>query len=117
MTTHNPQTSEQQLQELLRDSEATLPADIEQRLDGARRQAFATADAKPSKRRPTLWPALSAAAASVTLAAILILPDLNTNTYVATETNGEYSLNGEDDLYQNLDFYQWLAESELNNQG
>ncbi len=99
---------EKTIQSELQDSELHLPPDINEQLQTIRRAALATPEPWWRLRR-ILWPTTGMALASL-VAVVLILntdPGADNRQPAANE---KYSDNF--DLYENLDFYYWLATGE-----
>ena len=99
---------EQQMRDLARSSEHDISPDIEAKLAAARRHALSQGSNTNHKYR---MPALATAFASIALVAVLILPG----------SPNESGLNNDDllmanaDLYEDLEFYEWMAENEAGN--
>ena len=108
------QTFEQKVRNRLRASEQQLSNEEATALSMRRNQALAA----PAKRKlPTFFaPAMGMAAASV-VALVLINPFATIEPPVEPAT-GEYlsGYNG-DELYEELDFYSWLAATESSLEG
>ncbi len=100
---------EKELQATLRHSEQDISPDLDQRIANARRAALLT-DPK-SRSSKLLWPAFTTAMATVVLVAVFITPDFIGNHVLDSGTD-EQVANSEVDLYEELEFYQWLAENE-----
>ena len=110
-TVNRDQAFEQQLQALLRSSETSLPEQQLRQLGQARRQAL-QAD-PPAARRRLLWSAVTTAFASVLLVAVMVSPGLFSPD-AELPTSDEYLGAADTEFYEDLEFYQWLAERELN---
>ena len=102
---------ETQAQHMLRQSEQTVSDDIGQQLASGRLHAIQNAEKKP--RIPGfLLPATGMAAASLMAMVLLVspatqLPDTENNTVI----------NESLELYDDLEFYQWLADETTSLQG
>jgi len=112
---------EQQLQQQLRGEEQRLDTTTVANLSRARETALG---GKSPRQHQLFRPALGGLALASVIALILVLPTHNTPT---TPKDSEdlyenidfYSWMAESDhklqdLYDNIDFYHWLAETELN---
>jgi hypothetical protein len=99
---------EQNLRQQLRSQEYQLDPAISERLQQARHQAVARARFKRWPR--FLVPTFAMATASM-VAAILVWSPVDGTHHGATNDNfpAEHA-----ELYEDLDFYYWLAESQIN---
>ncbi len=104
---------EQRLQTQLRYSEQTIDAKHLQRLSVYRQQAFDNAALAPSRLRRLLWPSAGMALASILVFVLAIIVPLS--PLGPTVTNEYVSDNQE--LYDDLEFYYWLADSEQDPRG
>ncbi|UTW45791.1 hypothetical protein KFE80_02455 [bacterium SCSIO 12696] len=96
---------EKQLQDALRESEHTMPDDLQEQIAGARQAAL---DSQAEPQPMLTWSGFAIAMATVIVVAMLFAPMFNYNN-TALE-NSVAAL--ENDLEQNLDFYQWLLETD-----
>jgi hypothetical protein len=107
-----PTSFEQNLQRDLLALEETTGAPEIFRLAQARRSALAQ---EKSSESSFFWPAFGISAASVLLAGVMLQGQLGLN-YQQEASNNEVLLEFEDDqldLYQDLDFYYWLADIDM----
>lgn len=118
--TRLPSNLERQWQRELRTREAGLDADITQRLARARQRALAAAPRQPRWRRRWLLPASGMAFAGA-LSLWVVLPSaLPTAIWPSpSATVSLDSTTATEDLYENLEFYRWLAANprEIHRQG
>ena len=98
---------EQQLHSLLHNSEHQLSAETQRRLAGARQAALA-GEVKPHAIFG--WPKLGAAVATIAVVAMLITPMFEGDSQ--DELLDKQVLAMDDELYQDLEFYQWLVETD-----
>ncbi len=102
---------EQSLQSDLRHSEQAIDVENLQQLAGFRQQALESATRAPRRLRRFLWPTAGMALASI-LVLVLALP---LSPLGPTAANEYVSDNLE--LYDDLEFYYWLADSEQDLRG
>lgn len=102
---------EQSLQSDLRHSEQTIDAEHLQQLVGFRRQALENATLAPCRLRRFLWPTAGMALASI-LVLVLVVPFSSLGPAAPNEYVGD-SL----ELYDDLEFYYWLADNEQDLRG
>lgn len=114
----NPQL-EQRARALYLEAARQLDGTTAGRLRVARREALASAHATPRSRHVVRWLVPSGACAAIALAAVLAWPSMPhpnatapTTANVSSETDNALPPDPEQadpNLYQNLDFYGWLA--------
>ncbi|MBL4783174.1 MAG: hypothetical protein JKX92_13105 [Porticoccaceae bacterium] len=100
---------EQELQTHLRRSEQLVGVGDNARLSAIRRQALdaqLTTTRAPRRIRRLLWPA-----AGMALASLLVLVFISPLSSLAPTPSHEY-LSDNLELYDDLEFYYWLAENE-----
>ena len=102
---------EQSLQSDLRHSEQAIDAEHLQQLAGFRQQALENATLAPRRLRRFLWPSVGMALASIFLL-VLALP----LSPLGPTTANEY-VSDNLELYDDLEFYYWLADSEQDLRG
>lgn len=116
-----PSAFEQNLQQDLITLEETTGAPEVFRLAQARRRAMAQQKPSPSK---ILWPALGASVASLVLVGVMLSEPMafdnqqeaSLTNQPDTEASDESLLEISDDhlyLYEDLDFYYWLADTDM----
>lgn len=116
-----PSAFEQNLQQDLINLEETTGAPEVFRLAQARRRAMAQQKPSPSK---ILWPALGASVASLVLVGVMLSEPMafdnqqeaSLKNQPDTEASDESLLEISDDhlyLYEDLDFYYWLADTDM----
>tara|TARA_R110000822_G_scaffold159476_8_gene299202 strand:- start:11484 stop:11804 length:321 start_codon:yes stop_codon:yes gene_type:complete len=99
---------EKTMQDVLRSSERELDADTTQRLAQARMQAL---DGASQRRMPRFFVPVTGMALASVLALVLVLspslqnPQMNQDDVLLSEGL---------DLYEDMDFYYWLASEENN---
>lgn len=101
---------EQELFRALRDEEQLLPAHTLRRLRAARAQALEAP--RPSRLARLLAPAVGAAVLASALGVAVLMP-AQQDTQMGQ--GSEHADNPE--LYRDLDFYLWLAESDMGRHG
>jgi len=104
---------EAELQSLLRDSEQTICPEIEFKLATIRQQAITSVSKRSSLYPPKNWfklPAATAALASVAILLVMFMPGQSVN--VVQPQEDPLILSASPDLYEDLEFYQWLAEND-----
>ncbi len=105
---------ERQMQQILRRSERDIDDQIIQKLASARETALG---ARNKQRVPRFFvPATGMALASILAVVLVMSPDL----METTNSNGgqeEALLSESMDLYEDMDFYYWLAREDSNLQG
>ncbi len=99
---------EKTIQSELHNSELHLHPDVAEQLQTIRRTALATPEPWWRIRR-ILWPTTGMALASLVAVVLIVNIDPGSNNEQPT-VNEKYSDNF--DLYENLDFYYWLANGE-----
>lgn len=105
---------EKQLQDTLRHSENALDSATARRLASARTAAF---DAINQRRWPGFFvPVIGMAAASL-LAVILVFAPATQNLQQHGSPQEESLLSEEIDLYEDMEFYSWLASDTSNLKG
>ena len=102
---------EQNIQSDLRHSEQAIDVEHLQQLSGFRQQALESTTRAPRRFRRYLWPAAGMALASI-LVLVIALP---LSPLGPTAANEYVSDNLE--LYDDLEFYYWLADNEQNLRG
>ena len=106
---------EHKMRDVLRSSERELDANTTQRLAEARSEALKSAATKWRMPR-FLMPATGMALASVVALILVLSPNLQNNQ--TSPLNQEEILLSEGiDLYEDMDFYYWLAAEESNLKG
>ncbi len=106
---------EHKMRDVLRSSERELDATTTQRLAEARSEALKSAATKWRMPR-FLMPATGMALASVVALVLVLSPNLQNNQ--TSPLNQEEILLSEGiDLYEDMDFYYWLAAEESNLKG
>jgi hypothetical protein len=105
---------EKQMRDALRASERDLDTDTAQRLSQARSYALNTAD-KPQPAR-FFMPATGVALASVIALVLVLSPNLQ-DSQTTPAGNDEMLLSEGIDLYEDMDFYYWLASEDSNLKG
>jgi len=114
MNHHDLSDAEKQMRDLLRSSERELDTDTLEQLANARSLALKSASTKG--RAPRFFMPVTGMALASVIALILVLsPNLQDNQTVPTGQD-EILLSEGIDLYEDMDFYYWLAseESHLN---
>lgn len=121
-----PEAREEAITQTLNDSAQQLPEEVVLRLDAIRQQAMARtqphSDPKPHHWFARIWPpsgfAMPASAMAfsfLAVTAVILLSEQNqleTMPFVVTETELVPVSEQELELFDNLEFYQWLAESD-----
>jgi len=105
------QKLKQDIRTALNASVDRLDPEISRHLQQARQAALAKIE-KP--RRPFWQPAGAFALASVLLLAVFILPDRNTTPEVTALADLDVIASDNLPLYEELEFYQWLLENDVN---
>lgn len=100
---------ENRVQTVLRESEQHIPPELNHRIANVRRKALMSEPKSRTSR--LLWPAFTAVAVSVALVAVLVVPNY-IGSHAKDAEADEYIVNVDADLYEELEFYQWLAENE-----
>jgi hypothetical protein len=103
---------EQSLQSELRHSERVIDTQHLQRLADCRQQALDSTALAPSRLRRFLWPSAGMALASILVFVLAMMP---LSPLGPTVTNEYVSDNQE--LYDDLEFYYWLADNEQDLRG
>ncbi|HEB28771.1 MAG TPA: DUF3619 family protein [Porticoccus sp.] len=98
---------EKKMQEVLRRSERELDTDTTQRLAQARTQAL---DGASQRRAPRFFVPVTGMALASVLALVLVLSPTQQNQDDVLLSEGL-------DLYEDMEFYSWLASEEDNLQG
>lgn len=98
---------ERKMQEVLRRSERELDTDTTQRLAQARTQAL---DGASQRRAPRFFVPVTGMALASVLALVLVLSP-------AQQNQDDVLLSEGLDLYEDMEFYSWLASEEDNLQG
>lgn len=105
---------EKQLQDTLRHSENELDSATARRLVAARNMALNAAN---QRRWPDFFiPVVSMAAISL-VAVILVFSPLTQNLQQDSSPQEEFMLSEEIDLYEDMEFYSWLASDTSNLKG
>ncbi|MBK9665902.1 MAG: hypothetical protein IPO61_09280 [Gammaproteobacteria bacterium] len=103
-------TFEQQLRESLREQEQQLDAGTLRRLAANRRGALAV---MPQPWRRFLRPAIGSAVLAAVIGVAVLMPRSELPSSAAT---GEQLVDNPE-FYRDLDFYLWLAESDMGHRG
>lgn len=103
-------TFEQQLRESLRKQEQQLDAATLGRLAANRRTALA---AKPWSWRHLLTPAIGSAVLATVVGVAVLMP----RTEAPSPAGSSEQLVENPEFYRDLDFYLWLAESDMGHRG
>lgn len=106
---------EHKMRDVLRSSERELDATTTQRLAEARSEALKSAATKWRMPR-FLMPATGMALASVVALVLVLSPNLQ-NNQISPLNQEEILLSEGIDLYEDMDFYYWLAAEESNLKG
>ena len=106
---------EHKMRDVLRSSERELDANTTQRLAEARSEALKFAATKWRMPR-FLMPATGMALASVVALVLVLSPNLQ-NNQISPLNQEEILLSEGIDLYEDMDFYYWLAAEESNLKG
>ena len=115
MTKHS--TFEDKLRDDLHNLEETTRAPEIFRLAQARNRALAQTEPTSAK---LLWPVMGASMASVVLATVLIFQPDSTGSHnqlgnqLDNQLASESMIDDSIELYEDLDFYYWLAETDQN---
>ncbi|MGS2722157.1 hypothetical protein ACVBEJ_00285 [Porticoccus sp. GXU_MW_L64] len=105
-----PEQLEQQLRQTLRESETNIPDSLQSRLAAVRQEALANPE--PGKSQPMFtWPGFAVGMATVVVVAMLFAPMFNNNNS-ATFTNTAAMAMVEQEIENDLEFYQWLLETD-----
>ena len=102
------QQLEQQLRQTLRGSEENLPDNLQSQLASIRQKAVATPAATHSM---LTWPNFAVGMATVVVVAMLFAPMFNNNSGSNFDNSTAVAL-VEEDMEQDLEFYQWLLETD-----
>ena len=105
---------EKQMQTVLRDSESQLDTQTIRSLANARSEAMN--ESKKSYSSRFFMPVTGMALASVIALVLVLSPDFYSNQTPALD-NEELLLSEGMDLYEDMDFYYWLASEENNLNG
>ncbi|MDX2464037.1 MAG: hypothetical protein QNK31_05970 [Porticoccus sp.] len=105
---------EKQIQDVLRSTERELDADTAQHLVQARSQALKSAGKRQTAR--FFMPVTGMALASVVALVLVLSPNLQDNQ-ITPMGNDEMLLSEGIDLYEDMDFYYWLASEDNNLKG
>ncbi|MDM3871960.1 hypothetical protein QSV34_11440 [Porticoccus sp. W117] len=101
---------EQQLRQTLRESENNLSDNLQSRLSNIRQAALS--DPEPAKSQTMLtWPGFAVGMATVVVVAMLFAPMFN-STNSSTFTNTAAMAMVEQEIENDLEFYQWLLETD-----
>lgn len=101
----------QKIRTALNTSVDNLDPEISRRLQQARHAALA----KIEKPRMPFWqPAGAFALASILLLAVFVLPDRDHTAEITALADLEFIATDSLQLYEELEFYQWLLENEIN---
>jgi hypothetical protein len=115
---------EQRARELYREAARNLDPAMAGRLRAARREALAATGTRPAQHHFARWLVPSGACAAIALAALLVWPsaprpmtDAPATAVVASSSEADNTLppdpeQADPNLYQNLDFYGWLAAND-----
>ena len=102
---------EKKMQEVLRRSERELDTDTTQRLVQARTQAL---DGTSQRQTPRFFVPVTGMALASVLALVLVL---SPNVQNPQQNQDDVLLSEGLDLYEDMEFYSWLASEENNLQG
>jgi uncharacterized protein DUF3619 len=102
---------EKKMQEVLRRSERELDTDTTQRLAQARTQAL---DGASQRRTPRFFVPVTGMALASVLALVLVL---SPGVQSPQQNQDDVLLSEGLDLYEDMEFYSWLASKENNLQG
>lgn len=120
--TPNLHEFERQAQHVLRYSERQLSEATTRRLAEARSQAIKTATEPKNHRRfipetRYFMPAAGMAMASIIALVLLVSPSMNDQRHIIHLSQDETLLSENIDLYEDMDFYSWLADNSNNLKG